>query len=280
MKLAVAGKVQSVVAAAEASRSALMSRSAPLPSGPAARAIVALVRDCQERVADVPGLLRDIGHQRQALLSVLLTELYSKAPGAGERLRKRLPALPWPEIADRDVPDIALVTLAEFEALEDTKQIATARNVALLWDCFVEEFDGVSGFLSATATEQNDYLEKLDSAARRMEPGRFSAVGYHYVSVVLMKLYVSFLHGNDSGPSAIALSRRVSMLINDGRAIRAKESKSPIIVLATPDSGTPAPVLEPRTQVEVEQQPPRFAPFRIGYVSQPEMRTAMTIRSN
>jgi hypothetical protein len=95
-----------------------------------------------------------------------------------------------------------------------------------------------------------------------------------------MKLYVSYLHGNDSSPSAIALSRRVSTLINDGRAIRAKESKSPIIVLATPDGGTPAPAPEPRTQVEVEQQPPRFAPFRIGYVSQPEMRTAMTIRSN
>jgi hypothetical protein len=224
--------------------------------------------------------VREVFAEREALISLLLSECYRRAPEVSERLRKRTPSLPWPEVENIDVPDQAMAVLSEFEALEPAKQTATARNVALLWDCFVEEFDGVSGFLAATATEQNEYLEKLEAAARRMEPGRYSAVGYHYVSVVLMMMYVGSLHGRESGRSAIALSRRVSMLIDEGRVIRAKESKGPILVVASDDGGSVPTSPEPRTQIPIAQAPPRTAPFRIGYVSQPAMRTSVSLRSN
>jgi hypothetical protein len=216
---------------------------------------------------------RQILSQRDVWGTLLLTQVVRAAPKRSKPFRALLPSLPWPEVEDPVATDFAWVILTEFEALETAKQTATARNVALLWDCFVEEFGGVSGFLAATSTEQNHYLEKLDAAAQRMEVGRYSAVGYHYVSVVLVKLYVTYLHGQNSAPSAIALSSRVAMLINDGRVIRAKESKSPIMVIAHNDGSALRTSPQPETRVEVQPEPSQYASFRIGYVSQPAMRT-------
>ena len=109
--------------------------------------------------SQVPVVLRLWLGRRHELTVLLLAELDRSSPAASNRFRRLLPALPWPPIEDPAASDEALLIMAEFEALEAAKQTATARNVALLWDCFVEEFGGVSGFLVATATERQEYLE-------------------------------------------------------------------------------------------------------------------------
>jgi hypothetical protein len=185
-------------------------------------------------------------------------------------LRVAFPSLPWAERED-EANQPAFVILAEFDALDPDKKVATARNIALLWDCFVEEFGGVSGFVSADVTEQTEYLEKLDAAASRMEVGRGTPVAYHYVSVVMIKLYVESLHSRKADGGAIALANYVAALVNQGRLIRAQQSKSPIILVSRND----APVQTSGATdlvVDVEREPVVPNAFRIGYVSQPAMR--------
>jgi hypothetical protein len=216
--------------------------------------------------------LQAVAERRNALPAALAL-LSRKAPNLSEQVRSRLPALPWPE-EEPEEEDPALTILADFEALDVQKQEATARNVALLWDCFVEEFGGISGFLSASETEKDDYLDKLSAAAQRMEVGRNSAAGYHYVSVVLFELYVSFFHGRKAHRSAIVLSERVAELIDEGRKLRLKEGKRPIVVVASseakPDT-RPAPAVE-ETKIVVEESRSAFGAFRVGYAAKPGLQ--------
>lgn len=224
----------------------------------------------REAPTDVRKLLTWAYGQRRMVFAFVLAQLDERIPAVvGARLRAACPSLPWAEPERDEASEPAFQVLAEFAALEQDKQVATARNVALLWDCFVEEFGGVSGFLDAGSPDQSDYLEKLSAAAERMEAGRGTPVAYHYVSVVLMKLYVESFHNRTSNRGAIALSAQVAALVNQGRVIRAQQSKSPIMLVASND----APAQKPAAaQVEAEKEPTGPAPFRIGYVSQPAMR--------
>src|SRR4051812_11021330 len=132
-------------------------------------------------------LMRYAYGRRRDVLAFGLTHFERIAPPSlSQRLREVTPVLPWAEPERGEASEAALQVLAEFAALDEDKQVATARNVALLWDCFVEEFGGVSGFLEADEIDQAEYLEKLSAAAERMEAGRGTPVAYHYVSVVLM----------------------------------------------------------------------------------------------
>lgn len=107
--------------------------------------------------------------------------------------------------------------LGAFEALDGGRQEAVARNLSLLWECFLEEFSGLSGFFEASPTRQSAYLDRLASAAGRMEASRAPEARYHYVSVALMKHYVSSFQARSTAPDAIALSRRVASLIDGTR---------------------------------------------------------------
>jgi hypothetical protein len=225
-------------------------------------------RDWSARVQAVG--LHAIAERRNALPAALAL-LSRKAPGLSEQVRSRLPALPWPE-EEPEEEDPALTILAEFEALEVQKQEATARNVALLWDCFVEEFGGISGFLSASETEKDDYLDKLSAAAQRMEAGRNSAAGYHFVSVVLFELYVSFFHGRKAHRSAIVLSERVAELIDEGRKLRLKEGKRPIVVVASNDTRAETRPAVEETKIVVEESRSAFGAFRVGYLAKPGLQ--------
>jgi hypothetical protein len=115
-------------------------------------------------------------------------------------------------------PTQAQLVLNAFEALDKDQQALAARNLALLWDCFRAEFDGVSGFCHAAATEQAAYLGKLEAAASRMQVNRAPEARYHFVSVALMWHYVSCFQTRTREPSAIELSRRVAALIDMSRA--------------------------------------------------------------
>jgi hypothetical protein len=107
--------------------------------------------------------------------------------------------------------------LSAFDALDREQQKAVARNLSLLWECFVEEFNGLSGFYQASPTRQAAYLAKLEAAAARMEAIRVPEARYHFVSVALMKHYASSFQTRSTDPSAIELSHRVAALIDGCR---------------------------------------------------------------
>ena len=74
--------------------------------------------------------------------------------------------------------------------------------------------------------------------------------------------------------SAIVLSERVAELIDEGRKLRLKEGKRPIVVVASseakPDT-RPAPAVE-ETKIVVEESRSAFGAFRVGYAAKPGLQ--------
>lgn len=202
-------------------------------------------------------------------LADLFARVEEAVPEAVGAARKLAPGLPWPERIVREV-DPVLVLLADLDALDPKKQGSAARNLALLWECFVEEFGGISGFQEASDVQKSAYLAKLEAAALRMEAGRGTDAAYHYVSVALMGLYVSFFQNGRADAAAVALSNQVAALINRGRQIRALEVRESAAA-AQPKPGPVARVLN--SEVEVEKS--TSGGFRVGFVSQPSVRASV-----
>jgi hypothetical protein len=115
--------------------------------------------------------------------------------------------------------DAAWELLAEFQALEPDRQDHVARNLALLWGHFEDGFGGLSEFLRSPQMEQSAYLEKLQAASSRMRLARGSEVAFHYVTVELMRQYVSCLQSGRSDRAAISLATCAAALINRGRML-------------------------------------------------------------
>jgi len=115
--------------------------------------------------------------------------------------------------------DPAWELLAEFQRLQATQQDQVARNLALLWGHFEDGFGGVSGFLRSPQTEQSQYLEKLLAASVKMRAARGSEVAFHYVTVELMRQYVSCLQSGRQDRAALSLATCAASLINHGRMI-------------------------------------------------------------
>jgi hypothetical protein len=107
--------------------------------------------------------------------------------------------------------------LGEFKTLVPDQQEKAAKNLALLWGHFEETFGGLSGFLAEPQTEQALYLDKLDTASRRMKLARGSDVAFHYVTVEVMRLYVICLQTRRSDRAALSLATCAATLINRGR---------------------------------------------------------------
>ncbi|MBA1155026.1 hypothetical protein [Microvirga mediterraneensis] len=147
---------------------------------------------------------------------------------AWDRLRPILAShsralLPFLPIASEEeealAADPAWDLLAEFQTLAPDQQDKAARNLALLWDHFEHMFGGLSGFLAEPVIEQSIYLDKLMTASRRMRLARGSEVAFHYVTVELMRLYVSYLQLRRSDRAALALAAHVVALISRGRMV-------------------------------------------------------------
>jgi len=107
--------------------------------------------------------------------------------------------------------------LEEFKALGPDQQDKAAQNLALLWGHFEDTFGGLSGFLAEPQTEQALYLDKLATASRRMKLARGSDVAFHYVTVEVMRLYVSCLQSKRSDRAALSLAACAAAMINRGR---------------------------------------------------------------
>lgn len=120
-----------------------------------------------------------------------------------------------------ETPDHAQMVLADLDALDPKRRDVVAHNLGLLWDAFLEEFGGVSGFLAEQVVHQDAYLAKLDAAARRMQASKASNAGHHYVSVALMKEYVSGFRSLSITESMVELAHRVASLIDRSRELDA-----------------------------------------------------------
>lgn len=115
--------------------------------------------------------------------------------------------------------DHVAVVLSDLQSLPCEQHHKVAHSLALLWDAFIDVFGGVSAFQAASPIEQQAYVGKLETAARRMEAARGSDAAFRYVTVELMRQYVSFLQTGSKDPNAIALARAVAPLIDRGRSI-------------------------------------------------------------
>jgi hypothetical protein len=116
-------------------------------------------------------------------------------------------------------PDSVEMLLREFGGLDQEQQAKVAGNLVLLWDNFQTIFGGLSGFLAASPMEQDAFMEKLEAAARRMEAARGTDSAFHYVTVELIRQYISFFRVGRSDGQALALAARVAALIDEGRCI-------------------------------------------------------------
>jgi hypothetical protein len=133
--------------------------------------------------------------------------------------RTLLPFVPLVKTAENEAleQDPIWNLLGEFKALAPDQQDKAAKNLALLWGHFEETFGGLSGFLAEPQTEQTLYLNKLDTASRRMKLAQSSDVALHYVTVEVMRLYVICLQTRRSDRAALSLATCAATLINRGR---------------------------------------------------------------
>lgn len=135
---------------------------------------------------------------------------------------KLFPFLPATEGQDApQEPDPVDVILGDFEQLCPEQQHKVASNLALLWESFLSDFGGISGFRAAPAVEQDAFLDRLKAAARRMEAAKGSEAAFHYVTVELMRQYISFFRAGSADRKAVSLARCVAPLIDRGRQIAA-----------------------------------------------------------
>lgn len=141
------------------------------------------------------------------------------------QIRKLPPSVPLlapPDANEVEEVDDVRSVLSEFENLTREQQDKVAKSLALLWDAFIDLFGGVSAFQTASLVERQAFTKKLDTAARRMEIARGSDAAFHYVTVELMRQYVSFLQIGSKDPRAITLAGLVAPLIDQGRRANAE----------------------------------------------------------
>ncbi|MBF9196181.1 hypothetical protein [Microvirga terrestris] len=133
--------------------------------------------------------------------------------------RTLLPFVPLVNTAEDEAleQDPIWSLLGEFKTLVPDQQDKAAKNLALLWGHFEDTFGGLSGFLAEPQTERALYLNKLDTASRRMRLARGSDVAFHYVTVEVMRLYVICLQTRRSDRAALSLATCAATLINRGR---------------------------------------------------------------
>ena len=153
-----------------------------------------------------------------AARAVSLWQTFS--PAAIAQLRRPFPSLPAAGSPNEEHDPVRLV-MAEFDDLSADQQNKVARNLALLWNSFTSVFGGVSGFRAASPTEQREYLEKLQLAARRMEAAKGTETAFHYVTVELIRLYLGFHQAGSTDQGAVALAKVVAPLIDRGHRLSA-----------------------------------------------------------
>lgn len=122
-------------------------------------------------------------------------------------------------------PERVKAIIADFYALAPDQQAKVAKNLAQLWDNFLEVFGGLSGFWASPLPEQEACMDKLETAVRNLEPQKRSETGFQYVTIELMRLYLAFLFAGRTDHLSIALGTLVVPLIDRGREMAAESQE-------------------------------------------------------
>jgi hypothetical protein len=116
-------------------------------------------------------------------------------------------------------PERVKAIISDFHALTPDQQAKVAKNLAQLWDNFLEVFGGLSGFWASPLSEQEACMDKLEAAVGNLEPQKRSETGFQYVTIELMRLYLAFLFVGRTDHLSVALGALVVPLIDRGREI-------------------------------------------------------------
>jgi hypothetical protein len=111
----------------------------------------------------------------------------------------------------------AQVLLSDFTKTDSQSQQRTAQQLAQLWSGFLEEFGGPRPFLNAPQGQQDQYLERLDRIVERSRLRKETELGRFYFSAAMLRLYLEALRNGDTAQQAVALSRCLVALIDEGR---------------------------------------------------------------
>jgi hypothetical protein len=108
--------------------------------------------------------------------------------------------------------------LREFENLHDDKQLEVARALAQLWDSFVEHFGGIEGFLT-DEVRREDYMQRLETAARRMRNAIGSEKGHYFFATAMLTHYLRALYDGSNEHDNQRLANLVVNLVDRGRKL-------------------------------------------------------------
>ena len=113
--------------------------------------------------------------------------------------------------------DANRVLLDEFAALDAIHQNEAADQLAVLWQCFVDEFENPAAFQREPKAKQDDYISKFERVAARTEKVKRTEKGHLHYGVALMLRFLLVARDGARQQSALALSGRVASLINGAR---------------------------------------------------------------
>src|SRR5215212_9439905 len=109
------------------------------------------------------------------------------------------------------------VLLDEFAALDAIRQNEAADQLAVLWQCFVDEFKNPAAFQREPKAKQDDYIAKFERVAARTEEVKHTQKGHLHYGIALMLQFLLVARDGARQQSALALSGRVASLINGAR---------------------------------------------------------------
>jgi hypothetical protein len=109
--------------------------------------------------------------------------------------------------------------LRDYESLGGDRQAEVARALAQLWDSFVEHFGGIEGFLTGDEARRGDYIERMETAARRMRTAMGSEKGHYFFATAMLTHYLRILYEGAHGRDDQQIANVVVTLVDRGRQL-------------------------------------------------------------
>jgi hypothetical protein len=107
--------------------------------------------------------------------------------------------------------------LRDFDKLDGGQQQDVARDLAQLWEAFIGHFGGIEGFLTGDEMRARDYINRVETAARRMRTAKASEKGHYFFAAAMLGHYLRALHERANEPADQRIANRIVRLIDDGQ---------------------------------------------------------------
>ena len=167
----------------------------------------------------------------------------------------------------QEPPDDNRLILDEFSTLDQHRQDEVAEKLAVLWQCFIDEFGDPASFHDQPQTTQDAYIAKFERMAARSTPVRHSASGHLHYSVALMLRFLLIARDGARQQSALDLSGTVAALVNRARD-RESQARRTFLVDAISASLEPPEVVNTQVIVDHSMEFHPRDPLRAGQASE------------